>query len=96
MLCCYCAGGAGCTQSYADYEAIRAHALGQSTNGSLPLVVNAFVSPAGDAASVVVFNPSDTLATFKLRDYGPGVDGARAAKASIPAHAIQTYTYSVP
>jgi hypothetical protein len=86
-------GGAGVCVASKDYDAIRAHALGQSSNGSLPLVATAFVSADGSSASVVVFNPADSPATFKLRDVGSGVANARAVQTSIPAHAIQTYTY---
>ena len=42
---------------------------------------------AGDTV-VVVMNRSDEPVAFKL------VDGDMAAKASIPAHAIQTYSYT--
>jgi len=88
------AGGAGVAAAFKEYDAVRAHALGQSSNGTLPLVTAAFVAPDGATASVVVLNPSDAPVAFKLRDVGAGA-GPRAAQAVIPAHAIQTYTYAL-
>ena len=88
------ASGPGFAASPADYDAIRAYTLGQSTNGTLPLVASAFVAPGGDYASVVVLNAGNTSLKFKLADLQSG-GGVRATQAAIPARSIQTYTFAV-
>lgn len=88
------ASGPGFAASPTDYDAIRAYTLGQSTNGTLPLVASAFVAPGGDYASVVVLNAGDSPLKFKLADSQSG-GGVRATQAAIPARSIQTYTFAV-
>jgi|EP01043_Picozoa_sp_COSAG02_P024199 hypothetical protein len=56
----------------------------------LKLLATGFIDKDGATASIVVANPNDTPTGFKLAD-GTG----RAAKASIPAKAIQTYSWKV-
>jgi hypothetical protein len=90
------ASGAGFAASASDYDAVRAFTLGQSSNGSLPLVATAFVAPDGRSASVVVLNAGDAPLTFKLLDLASGPSGTdRAASASIPANSMQTYTWAL-
>lgn len=87
------AQGPGFAVTPADYDAIRAYTLGQSSNGSLPLVASAFVAPGNAYAAVVVLNAGDNEKEFKLADAQAG--GVRAALTSIPAHSIQTYTFAL-
>lgn len=83
-------GGAGIAATPAEYDAVRAAALGQPHATPLPLLATAFLSTDGATVSAVVVNPTDAAVAFKLRDAA----GARATHASIPAHAIQTYTWA--
>ena len=89
------ATGPGFASTPAEYDAIRAFTLGQSSNGSLPLVAAAFVAPDGATASVVVLNAGDQALDFKLADAQEGGSPLRAARASIPAHSIQTYSFAL-
>ena len=83
--------GAGVAATASEYDAVRAAALGQHKGAPLPLLATAFLSADGAMVSVVVVNPSDRSVAFNLRD----VSGARAVSTTIPAHAVQTYTYGV-
>ena len=56
----------------------------------LKLLATGFIDKDGTTASVVVANPNDKPTGFKLAD-GTG----RSVKASIPAKAIQTYSWKV-
>eukprot|EP01047_Picozoa_sp_COSAG01_P023063 COSAG01_NODE_1389_length_10493_cov_12.367414_13_plen_133_part_00 len=82
-------GGEGVASTSADYEAIRAYYMDKETThvSGLKLLATAFVSKDGATAHVVVANANDEPVPFKLSD------GGRAAKASIPAKAIQTYSW---
>jgi hypothetical protein len=71
-----------CRAYYMDAEATRVT--------DLKLLATAFLDKGGATASIVVANPNDEPLDFKLAD-GTG----RAAKATIPAKAIQTYTWHV-
>lgn len=91
-------GGAGVASLAADYDAVRAAALGQAPYSTLSqLLAVAFVSHDSETAVVVVANPTDAPITFKLRDLAAPGSGAaaRAVQDTIPAHAIRTYTYAV-
>ena len=57
---------------------------------NLKLLATGFVDEDSSTASIVVANPNDIPTDFKLAD-GTG----RAIKASIPAKAIQTYSWKV-
>ena len=86
-------GGAGTAASAADYDDVRAYSLSQKDSTDFLLSV-AFVSPDGATASVVVANPTNDVADFKLLDSdAPG--GARAARASLPAHSIATFSWAL-
>eukprot|EP01052_Picozoa_sp_SAG31_P031901 SAG31_NODE_3435_length_4275_cov_15.841954_2_plen_183_part_00 len=84
--------GRGIANDPDDYEAVRAYYMDveEARVTGLKLMATAFVDAAGRQAIVVVANANDKLVEFKLRD-GNG----RAAKASIPAKAIQTYTWAL-
>lgn len=82
-------GGAGVASTAAEYDDVRASALGQHHTAPLKLLASAFLSSDGATVSTVVVNPTDAAVDFKLRD----VVGARAAHASIPPHSVQTYTW---
>jgi glucosylceramidase len=85
-------GGPGFASDSADWEAVRAYAIGKGAGpeSGLKLLAVAFRSADGKSISVVVANPNDGPAlSFKLAD-GTG----RAAAASIPGKAIQTYTWA--
>lgn len=89
------AGSAGIAVASADYEAVRAHIYSGSKGGVVPLVTNAFVSADGTTASVVVLNAGEQPVEFELRDTAMGSGGTLAAvPVTIPAHSIQTLTYS--
>jgi hypothetical protein len=62
----------------------------QALATDLKLLATGFIDKDGTTASIVVANPNDKPTDFKLAD-GTG----RAAKASIPAKAIQTYSWKV-
>ena len=88
-------GGQGVASDEADYEAVRAYAVNghipaNATKTGLKLLTVAFKSPDGATAGVVVANPNDETLAFKLSD-GTG----RATNTSIPAKAVQTYTWTV-
>lgn len=86
-------GGAGTAATAADYDDVRAYALSQK-DATAFLLSAAFVSPDGKTASAVVANPTNDAQTFKLLDSdAPG--GPRAASATLPAHAIATYTWAL-
>jgi len=57
-----------------------------------PVVAASFVSADGATTTVVVMNTAPTPLSFKLRDVSP-TGAVRALAATIPAAAIQTYTY---
>ena len=83
-------GGAGTAASAADYDDVRAYSLKQKPWTDFLLSV-AFVAPDGKTVSTVVANPTNATADFKLLDS----EGARAAHASLPAHSIATFTWSL-
>jgi hypothetical protein len=86
-------GGAGTAASAADYDDVRAYALSQKDATDF-LLAAAFVSADGTTASAVVANPTNEAQDFKLLDSdAPG--GARAARATLPAHSIATFTWAL-
>ena len=91
------ATGPGFAASYADYEAVRAHAVACfsptscPSSATLPLLGVAFLSPAGDSVSVVVANANMAVVNFTLTDGA----AARSTACIIPAMSIQTYTFPV-
>ena len=86
-------GGAGTAASAADYDDVRAYSLSQKDSTDF-LLSAAFVSPDGKTASAVVANPTNSAQDFKLLD-SDAQGGARAARASLPAHSIATYTWAI-
>jgi glucosylceramidase len=85
--------GAGLASTNADYNEVRAFALGKNAT-SLPLMAASFLSADASTVSVVVANANDYAVDFMLRD-AVGANGQpRAAHASIPALAIQTYSFA--
>ena len=86
-------GGAGVASNDTDYEAVRAYAVSRNSlkETGLKLLSVAFLSPDGKTAAVVVANPNDVPADFKLTDGTAG----RSAQTSIPAKAVQTYSWAV-
>jgi O-glycosyl hydrolase len=86
-------GGAGTAASAADYDDVRAYSLTQKPSTDFLLSV-AFVAADGKSVSTVVANPTNSTADFKLLD-SDAAGGARAAHASLPAHSIATFTWSL-
>lgn len=86
-------GGAGTAASAADYDDVRAYSLSQKDSTDF-LLSAAFVSPDGKTASAVVANPTNDAQDFKLLD-SDARGGARAARATLPAHSIATYTWAI-
>ena len=84
-------GGRGVAASAADYDGVRAYALGQAASTDALLAV-AFAAADGRSFAAVVANPSDAAATFDLIDAG-AQGGARAATTTLPPHTIATYSW---
>ena len=78
--------------SAADYDSVRAYALGQAASTDLLLAV-AFAAEDGRTLSAVVANPTDADATFDLVDAG-AQGGARAATTTLPPHTIATFSWA--
>lgn len=84
----------GGATTYADYDAVRAHAMQCFDDSkcpvvdSLPLLTVGFVG-AGGVASVVVVNANANARNFSLFDAAD----ARYSASSIPAESVQTYTF---
>ena len=86
-------GGAGTAAASKDYDDVRAYSLSQKDSTDF-LLAAAFVSEDGMTASAAVANPTDAQADFKLLD-SDAQGGPRAARASLPAHSIATFTWAL-
>lgn len=86
-------GGAGVAATAAEYDDVRAYAVGQAPS-TQHLLAAAFVSPDGVTASAVVANPTDAAVLFKLLD-ADAKGGPRAAHASLPPHSIGTFSWAI-
>jgi hypothetical protein len=83
--------GGGFATSARDYEAVRAYAQGKVPKATdLKLLATAFLSKDGTTIDLVVANANDLPLTFKLEDGKGG-----AAITSIPAKAVQTYSWAL-
>ena len=81
--------------TYADFEAIRNRTVacrGRDCGDAagFPLMSVGFADPAAQEAGVVVANVNAQPVDFVLED----AQGGRHSACSIPAHSIQTYTFS--
>lgn len=80
--------GAGVAASAAEYDAVRAAALGKAP-AATQLLALAFAAAEGGAKHAVVANPTDAELAFQLVDAATGL----AAEATLPAHAIATFSW---
>ena len=90
------ASGPGFASTEADFEAVRHMVVNNQpppAGAALPLVGLAFVDDAAHVVTAVVMNAGSAAVTFKLAD--AAAPGGGAASVTIPAHAIQSYRWSV-